>query len=135
MNLERFGSFVRSKRSDAGLSRRVYAKKLGISESFLVDVEIGKSAPARERFFDWAPLMGVNPQVLFDELEEPMPGGKAPARAIEIPYDFSAEDQRQVELFIKFLQFTRMLEYKGDQPDWGQFMKDVRESGTKEEAS
>lgn len=137
MNKERFGSFVRARRTAADLSRRLYAEKLGISESFLIDIEFGKSVPSKERLFDWAVVLGVSPERLFEELEEPIPGGKAPLRSIPIPYDFPGPALHQVEDFVKFLQYQSEFEQflklyenyrgEGERPTAEEFKKSVED--------
>jgi transcriptional regulator with XRE-family HTH domain len=78
MNKERFGKFIRAKRTQSGSGRREFAASLEISEPFLKDIEGGRSRPAAERLFDWAKVLQVDPKVLFEELEEPFPLEETP---------------------------------------------------------
>jgi transcriptional regulator with XRE-family HTH domain len=107
MNKERFGKFIRAKRTQSGSGRREFAASLEISEPFLKDIEGGRSRPAVERLFDWAKVLQVDPKVLFEELEEPFPLEETPPRFIRLPFDFPLEAQKQVERFAKFLQYEK----------------------------
>lgn len=124
MNRKKFGDFVRKQREKTGLSRRLYSMhlsrfpdRLEVSEPYLVNVELATSSPPTGKLFDWAAAMEIDPRLLFEALEEPFPLQEKPEKFIPLPYDFPAEDQKQVELYVKFLQyqpeFEKFLELTG----------------------
>jgi transcriptional regulator with XRE-family HTH domain len=109
MNRERFGSFIKSRREEVGLSRREVVEESGgvITLNTYKSWELGLYAPEKDKLFKLAELLRVSPGKLFEELEEPLPFEELPPNFITLPDDFPPEAQGHLESYAKFLQYEK----------------------------
>ena len=77
---EHLGGRLRQARLQANLSLREVARQLGVSASFVSQLENGKSQPSVATLYSVARLLGVSIDRLFDEQDHvAIPAGTAPA--------------------------------------------------------
>lgn len=109
MNRERFGKYLHDRRVELNLSRRQLAGEIGAGVDSIKAYELGKNAPEVDRLLKLAGILEVNLEVLYNELEEPMPEqlGDKTDKYIPLPDNFPKEAQEQVERFAKFLQYEK----------------------------
>ncbi|MGY1593660.1 helix-turn-helix domain-containing protein [Geodermatophilus sp. SYSU D00708] len=67
---ENLGGRLRQARLQANLSLREVARQLGVSASFVSQLENGKSQPSVATLYSWARLLGVSIDRLFDEQDD-----------------------------------------------------------------
>jgi len=60
------GTFVRERRTQAGLTQQAVADAIGVSKPFVCQVETGRTALSGERLRALAELMGADEQHLFE---------------------------------------------------------------------
>src|ERR671910_64088 len=72
---ENLGGRLRQARLQANLSLREVARQLGVSASFVSQLENGKSQPSVATLYSLARLLGVSIDRLFDEQERAARGG------------------------------------------------------------
>ena len=67
--------FIRSRRLSLGLSQRAFAEKLGVSQSFISELEMGKQRSFRfERLTTWAKILGCSREELVKRMpKKPTP--------------------------------------------------------------
>jgi transcriptional regulator with XRE-family HTH domain len=105
MNKTRFGKFIEEKRGSK--SRRILADILGISESYVVDIEIGKTVPAADKILLIANTLNVDSGNLFRLLDERFTNPEKPGELIRLPPDLNSQDREEIERFIRFKQWEK----------------------------
>ncbi len=90
------GSRLRQARLDADMTLRELARTLGVSASFVSQLENGKSQPSVATLYSLAQLLGVSIDRLFEGVGDPAPAPPAPAVETQAPDDSPPVDRARL---------------------------------------
>jgi transcriptional regulator with XRE-family HTH domain/quercetin dioxygenase-like cupin family protein len=90
------GSRLRQARLDSNMTLRELARTLGVSPSFVSQLENGKSQPSVATLYSLAQLLGVSIDRLFDGVGDPAPTAAAPVVEPPAPDDSPPVDRARL---------------------------------------
>ena len=99
MNTEKFGEFIKEQRTGLKFTREAFAALLGMSASYLNNIERGIQVPSPELIIEIARHLNVRSGYLFQFLDDT---SKA-ENSVNVPSGLTPQERLQVEQYAKFL--------------------------------